>query len=121
VGNVKLKGIEKSLFHFEDLVFGAGAVGDIDKVHTFWGVDFFVFGGGEHGGYTEELEGITRDLGDGEVAVDERDAEEKGFWDEFEHAVDFDEPVDENCAHFFVDFELVVEVVGVDSVFLFLH
>lgn len=75
--------------------------------------DFFVFGGDEETGDTDELEFGDGDDAGGEEAIDHVDSEEEGFREESELVVDFDEPVGQGRSHFPSKIGLIFHVIRV--------
>jgi len=113
VAEVELEGLQEVPLRSEDLLVSVTSVGHVEEVLNRRADDFFVLGGDEESGGSDELE---LDEGDGssrEEPVDEVDGEEEGFGEETELSVDFNEPVDEDSTHLPLEFGLLGHVVVV--------
>ena len=55
-GEIKVEGVDDHHFRLEDLVFGAGVVGNVDVVVQLRRVDFLEFAGDEHGRHADQLQ-----------------------------------------------------------------
>ena len=91
-------------------------IANVDKLVDAWRVDFLVFGGDQKAAYTKKLQVGASDCFTFQVTIDEVNGQEKSFGNKLELHVDFDQPVDQNGAHLFVDMRLsIFHVDGKDS------
>ena len=114
-GDAKFEGVEHVRLHLKDLLARIRAVSDVHEVPHLRRVDLLVLGGEEHRCHAHELQLLPLNDLLLEEAVDEIYRQVQRLWHELELQVDFCEPINENCAHLFIDVRLVDHVSVVPS------
>lgn len=89
------------------------AVGQVDEVFDCRRINLFILRRDQESGHSDELDLGLGNLEDREVAVDEVNSEIKSFWQELELGMHADYPIDEDCAHVFVDVALAAHVESI--------
>lgn len=108
---VELQCVEHVLLHGQHLVTRIGIVWDVHEVVHFGSPDFFILRSQEHGGDSHELQILPGDALDAEVSIDQVGRQKQRLRHKLEFEVHFDEPVNQNGAHFLVDVRLTRHVI----------
>lgn len=113
---VELERVEHAHFHVEDFLGGLGLVRDLHEVTHLRRLDFLLLAGDEHAGHAHQLQLRAVHVGNGQVAVDGGNCEVKSFGQQLELEVDFNQPVNQNPTHLFVDVGLGFHLIRVGFV-----
>lgn len=103
MSQIKIEDAEHVTFHFEERFPGVCIVGYVAEFFYLRGIDFFEFRCDEHGCDAYELQSISANVAEGQVAVYVGHGEEECVGRESIFKADFHEPIHENGSHGWID------------------
>lgn len=91
-----------------------GTITDIDKIAKLGRVDLLILRGDQKAGDTDELKLRSGDFLALQESIDEVDGQVEGLRDKLKLEMDFDQPIDQDSTHAFVDVRLGLHVGRTD-------